>query len=163
MKNRSVVVFGPAYLDRVLRVDRPLIESGQGPPIDQSVEGQWKFASAGPIELVDPGGFTIELMPPGEWPGPWGEFRLRRPLRAGLRGRRTVKGIAWQDDLGGMGAGYAAALGGRLYSATGRRGRPDQPRDRRVAGPVQSRVPGTARARSPGGLDASGNERRVWR
>jgi sugar/nucleoside kinase (ribokinase family) len=119
MKNRSVVVFGPAYLDRVLRVDRPLIETGQGPPIDQSVEGEWKFAPSGAIELVDPGGFALEIAPPRDWPGPWGAFHLARPLRAGLRGRRTVRGIAWHHDLGGMGAGYAAALGGRLYSALG--------------------------------------------
>lgn len=119
MKDRSVVVFGPAYLDRVLHVDRPLIDGGQEAPIDQSVEGEWKFASSGAIELVDPGGFVIEIDPPSDWPGPRGEFRMFRTLRAGLQGRRNVQGITWHDDLGGMGSGYAAALGGRLYCALG--------------------------------------------
>ena len=96
-----------------------LIESGQGWPIDQSVEGEWKFASSGAIDLIDPGGFAIEIAPPRDWPGPWGEFHLAHPLRTGLKGRRTVHGIAWHDDLGGMGAGYAAALDGLLYSALG--------------------------------------------
>ena len=43
--NRRVSVFGPAYLDRVLRVDRPLDRSGIGPPLDQSVDGEWKFGT----------------------------------------------------------------------------------------------------------------------
>ena len=117
MKDRSVVVFGPAYLDRVLRVDRPLIERDQGPPIDQSVEGQWKFAPDGAIELVDPGGFALEIAPPRDWPGPLGRVPPDpsppgRPARA-----PDGPGDPWHDDLGGMGAGYAAALSGLLYSA----------------------------------------------
>ncbi len=31
----------------------------------------------------------------------------------------TVRGLSWHDDLGGMGAGFAAALGGELVSALG--------------------------------------------
>jgi sugar/nucleoside kinase (ribokinase family) len=119
MSARRVVVFGPAYLDRVLRVDRPLIGDPSGSPIDQSVEADWKFAEGGTIELLSPPGFALEILPPPGWPGPWGEVRLRGPLREGLQGRRSVRGIAWVDDLGGMGAGYAAALGGLLSSALG--------------------------------------------
>jgi ribokinase len=33
--------------------------------------------------------------------------------------RRNVRGVSWSDDLGGMGAGYVAALGGELISALG--------------------------------------------
>ena len=32
---------------------------------------------------------------------------------------RSLRGLAWHDDLGGMGAGYAAALRGTLWSALG--------------------------------------------
>jgi sugar/nucleoside kinase (ribokinase family) len=119
MDARRVAVFGPAYFDRVLRVDRSLIGDAPGSPIDQSVEADWKFADGGMIELLSPDGFRLEIVPPPDWPGPWGEARLRSPLRAGLKRRHSVRGITWLDDLGGMGAGYAAAVGGLLYSALG--------------------------------------------
>jgi sugar/nucleoside kinase (ribokinase family) len=119
MKARGVVVFGPAYLDRVLRVDRPLIGDGFGPPIDQSVDGVWKFGETPVITVRDPGGFVLEITPPSDWPGPRGEVRLLHSIRDGLRGTSMVQGSAWQDDLGGMGAGYASSLGGLLHSALG--------------------------------------------
>jgi ribokinase len=119
MSARRVAVFGPAYLDRVLRVDRPLADPALGPPIDQSDLGQWKFAENHAIAVVDPAGYTLEIELPSDWPGPTGEVRLARPLRAGATGRRMVRGLAWHDDLGGMGAGYAAALAGTLTSALG--------------------------------------------
>jgi ribokinase len=116
-----VTVFGPAYLDRVLRVDRPLVDPALalGPPLDQSVDGVWKFGSDATIDLVDPSGFTIAIEPPAGWPGPCGRVPLANPIEAGMTGRRVIRGLAWQDDLGGMGAGYAAALGGMLTSALG--------------------------------------------
>ena len=119
MMKRQVAVFGPAYLDRVLRVDRPLIDPALGPPLDQSVDGEWKFGTNPTLELVDPVDYTIEIVLPGDWPGPIGAVRLARPIREGAHGRRVVRGLAWQDDLGGMGAGYAAALNGTLCSALG--------------------------------------------
>src|SRR5262249_40631488 len=70
-------------------------------------------------EILSPDGFSLDVAPPPDWPGPWGKVRLRDPLRAGLSGRRSVRGIGWSEDLGGMGAGFAAALGGLLYSALG--------------------------------------------
>jgi sugar/nucleoside kinase (ribokinase family) len=119
MTDRSVAVFGPAYLDRVLRVDRPLIDPESGPPLDQSVDGVWKFGTNRSIELIDPSGYTLEFVVPDDWPGPTGEIQLSRQLRSGIQGRRTMRGLEWRDDLGGMGAGYAAALCGALYSALG--------------------------------------------
>lgn len=119
MANRRVAVFGPAYLDRVLRVDRPLVDPALGSPLDQSVDGRWKFGTTTTLELIDPAGFTIAIELPADWPGPTGEVQLERPLRENLRGRRLVRGLAWHDDLGGMGSGYAAALEGVLYSALG--------------------------------------------
>jgi sugar/nucleoside kinase (ribokinase family) len=119
MKARGVVVFGPAYLDRVLRVDRPLIGDGLGPPLDQSVDGEGKFGESPSIKVMDPGGFVLEITSPPDWPGPRGEVRLLHAIRAGLRGTSMVQGSAWQDDLGGMGAGYASSLRGLLHSALG--------------------------------------------
>ena len=119
MTDQSVAVFGPAYLDRVLRVDRPLIGPESGPPIDQSVDGVWKFGTDRCLELIDPSGYTLGIAVPDDWPGPIGEIQLSRSLRFGMHGRRAMRGLEWRDDLGGMGAGYAAALHGTLYSALG--------------------------------------------
>jgi sugar/nucleoside kinase (ribokinase family) len=119
MPGRRVVVFGPAYLDRVLRVDRPLIDPALGPPLDQSVDGVCEFGTSPTLDLIDPSGYTIAIDLPADWPGPRGKIRWKRPIRKGLRGPQFVRGLSWQDDLGGMGAGYAAALNGRLYSALG--------------------------------------------
>ena len=113
-------MFGPAYLDRVLRVDRPLIDPASG--ASPRSERRRQSGSSVPIrrlELIDPAGYTIEVELPDDWPGPTGEIRLASPIRPGVTGRRSVRGLAWHDDLGGMGAGYAAALGGRLCSALG--------------------------------------------
>jgi len=117
--NPRVMVFGPAYLDRVLRVDRPLINPTLGPPLDQSVDGACGFADDRNLELLDPSGYTIEIALPAGWPGPSGQIELQRGLREGASGRRAVRGLSWADDLGGMGAGYAAALAGTLCCALG--------------------------------------------
>jgi ribokinase len=111
---RRTHVFGPAYLDRVLRVDRALAD----PPLDQSVDGHWKFAAG--LTLVDPAGCSIVIdLPPG-WPGPSGEVGLSHALTPGQEvWRREARGLSWHDDLGGMGAGFAAALHGTLVSALG--------------------------------------------
>ncbi len=121
MASRRVEVFGPAYLDRVLRVDGPLVEGSSGPPIDQSSDGTWRFASdsTGKIEVIDPAGSTLAIAVPDDWPGPTGEIRLTRTIPALALARPSVRSLDWHDDLGGMGAGYAAALGGTLYSALG--------------------------------------------
>ncbi len=119
MSGSRIVVFGPAYLDRVLRVDRPILNGPSGLPLDQSVDGEWKFTGGQGIELVDPDGLVIAIEPPSDWTGPLGQVRLGHCLRPGLKGRFELCATASQDDLGGMGAGYAAALGGSLHSALG--------------------------------------------
>jgi len=117
--NLRAMVFGPAYLDRVLRVDRPLVAPDLGSPIDQSVDGSLGFTGGRSLELTDPAGYTIEITPPPGWPGPLGRIELEREVRAGVTGRRAVSGMSWTDVLGGMGAGYAAALAGTLCCALG--------------------------------------------
>ena len=121
--SRRVLVFGPAYIDRVLRVDRPLLPSHLGGPLDLSVGAirmTERKGSAG-IECVDSNQGTIEIAPSEHWPTDEGStILLDRPLvpDAGPWSH-WVQGIASIDDLGGMGAGFAAALGGVLVSALG--------------------------------------------
>jgi ribokinase len=117
--SRRITVYGPAYLDRVLRVDGPLVDPDLGPPLDQSVDGQSRFGGGGGLRVCDPSGFEIAAECPSDWPGPMGRIDLDRVLRTGATGRRSVRGISWRDDLGGMGAGFASALGGTLVSALG--------------------------------------------
>ena len=119
MTDRRVEVFGPAYLDRVLRVDRPLFDPSLGPPYDQSTDGVWKFTGTRRIDVIDASGYTLELELPGDWPGPSGEISLASRLREGAAGKRRLRALEWHDDLGGMGAGYAAALHGTLCTALG--------------------------------------------
>jgi ribokinase len=129
---RLTQVFGPAYLDRVLRVDRPLLDPALGPPLDQSVDGRWMFGEGPALTLIDPSGRTIAVVLPDDWPGPSGSVMLSHVLVPGApsaprdaRPRwREVHAVSWHDDLGGMGAGYAAALGGELISALGAAGDP---------------------------------------
>lgn len=119
---RRTEVYGPAYLDRVLRIDRPLLAPGLGPPLDQSVEGRGEFTQSREdgLTLHDPNGPEIQIALPETWPGPWGVIRLNHGLSANPTAwKHAVQGVAWQDDLGGMGAGFAAAFGGRLVSALG--------------------------------------------
>lgn len=116
----ATLVFGPAYLDRVVRVDRPLVDPALGgQSLDGSVDGVWLGPGEGLI-LLDPPGNRIVVELPGDWPGPSGTVGLSRELSGGLAGwSRTVRAVAWQDDLGGMGSGFAAALGGELIHALG--------------------------------------------
>src|SRR5207253_2632194 len=70
--------------------------------------------------LEDPEGGTLRLVLPADWPGPTGRVRLSRALRPGGGAwRHEARVTSWHDDLGGMGAGYAKALGGVLVSAMG--------------------------------------------
>jgi ribokinase len=120
----GVVVVGPAYLDRVLRIANSL-RGGDSAPIDLSVEGQLEGVAdsvTGELELVDAAGSRIVVAMPRDWPGPWGRIRLLRelgPVECAGGDARQVAATDWEDDLGGMGAGYAQALGGILVHALG--------------------------------------------
>lgn len=127
MTPRKTLVFGPAYLDRVLKVDAPLVDPAVGGVLDRSVPGRVLGPSpgvsrpgAGRLLIRSVPDFDLEIeLPPG-WPGPEGvigdgEVSEERP-------RRVVRGIAWHDDLGGMGAGFARAFGGVLTWVAGQEG-----------------------------------------
>ncbi len=121
-----VVVFGPAYLDRVVRIDRPLVDPALGArPLDGSVDGAWVVEGGSGLTLVDPLGSRIELKLPGRWRGPSGTIRVSRPFIEDPSGwSRTILAGPCVDDLGGMGSGFAASLGGELVSALGPEGDP---------------------------------------
>ncbi len=116
----ATLVFGPAYLDRVIRVDGPLLDPSLGwPPLDRSVDGDWLTRDNGHnfLSLVDPLGRMLRVEVPSSWPGAVGMVALSRPLFGPEP--RQVRGLTTVDDLGGMGAGFAASLGGMLVSALG--------------------------------------------
>jgi sugar/nucleoside kinase (ribokinase family) len=131
MPGSPPLIFGPAYLDRVVRVDRPLVDPAISPaPLDGSVDGQWLEPGEG-LTLLDPLGNRLIVELPSNWPGPSGTLGLSRTLAKGAKGwSRTVQTLAWQDDLGGMGAGYAVSMGGELISALGPE---DDPTSRKIA------------------------------
>lgn len=127
--SQRIQVFGPAYLDRVVLVDGPLVDPGH-PPLDQSVDGSWKFGVGLTLEDPDHARLSIEL--PADYPGPFGTVALSRPLRGlATRRERRVQGRSWHDDLGGMGAGFAAAFRGVLFSALGSE---EDPMSQEIAG-----------------------------
>lgn len=113
-----VQVFGPAYLDRVLRVDSPLLGPGS-PPLDQSVGGRPGFIGGPSLKLIAPDGSALVLQVPADWPGPRGDIELDRPLGIEPGGVIRHRAASWLDDLGGMGAGFAAATGGELVTVLG--------------------------------------------
>ncbi len=113
---RKTLVFGPAYVDRVLKVDRPLAEGGF---IDRSANGRWDLGNAPTNDLLIAGlpEGNLHVEPPADWPGPTGRLIIGDASPG--RPARTVRGVAWHDDLGGMGAGFAKAFGGTLHLLLG--------------------------------------------
>lgn len=124
---RKILVFGPAYLDRVLKVDRPLIDPAVGGVIDRSAPGRWEEVGGRADLLIvglDEGDIRVELPP--DWPGPVGVIRAGDRHRG--RAPREARGVAWHDDLGGMGSGFAKAFGGTLHLPLGDDTDPINPR-----------------------------------
>lgn len=121
---RRTIVYGPAYLDRVLRVDRPLLGPREAGVLDGSAECLRVEIAAGPavglLVVHRRGRFLVRPLPDA-WPGPSGTI-ITEPGGPSDDPRpepRPVSGLSWIDDLGGMGAGYARAFHGALISALG--------------------------------------------
>lgn len=112
-------VFGPAYLDRVIRADRPLLVDPAAPPLDRSVDGRIRTGKGEGLTLIDPSGAAVAIETPDDWPGPFGVVDLNQEVFGSRSETRRVESTGWLDDLGGMGAGFASALGGTLVSALG--------------------------------------------
>jgi sugar/nucleoside kinase (ribokinase family) len=128
----EVHVYGPAYLDRILRVARPLRKIGQ-PPIDRSVDGDLEPGEG--LALLDEAGTILRFALPAGWPGPFGVVRLQgNTFDRDMADDGPIPCIAWHDDLGGMGAGYAGAFGGTLMCALGSVGDPTSDEVARLLG-----------------------------
>ena len=117
---RRVLVYGPAYLDHVVRVDRPLLE---GHTFDGSCDGRIDGRDPRPA-IRDRSGREILLRGLRDSRSrPFGRVDVDAEFPGGLPSPvRTVDVMAETRDLGGMGAGYASAFGGELVSALGPEG-----------------------------------------
>ncbi|MFO0909760.1 MAG: PfkB family carbohydrate kinase [Isosphaeraceae bacterium] len=111
----AVRVYGPAYLDRVVRVAEALHPTESRRPLDQSIPGQWKFGPG--LMITAAGEPALRLAIPDRWAGPTGIVELETPLA--LTESKFVSVESHHDDLGGMGAGFAAALGAKLTCILG--------------------------------------------
>lgn len=113
----KVLVYGPAYLDLVIRVGRPLVRPGAA-PLDRSVDGVFFIndqTSTSTLELVDTNQKRLILTGLHPAKHPTGTLRLSHPALDFSEIELEPLEIA--GDLGGMGAGYAAAMKGTLVSA----------------------------------------------
>lgn len=111
-KNLPALIFGPAYLDIVIRVAGPIADR----PIDLGCDGHLVPDRFDRLEIVCPNGASLLILGLKGSACPTGRLMTAYDvLPAGLR--RTIALVETLEDLGGMGAGYAAALGGRLVSA----------------------------------------------
>jgi sugar/nucleoside kinase (ribokinase family) len=107
-----VLVYGPAYLDFVIRVDRPI----GSVPIDLGSDGVLETDSQDRLAIVCPNGASLKVAGLRARGIPTGRLKtLHDVLPAGFS--NLVEAVETVEDLGGMGAGFAAALGGRLVSA----------------------------------------------
>ncbi len=127
----SIIVFGPAYLDRVLEIDTPLAPADMPVRLDQSLPAlRVRPGAAGIIEVVGPTGDRLTFhLPAAEQPG--AVYALAEPVLARLLGASApalVGDFAVTQErrqLGGMGAGYARALSGLLRAPFGGGSEPD--------------------------------------
>ncbi len=110
--NSPALVFGPAYLDIVVRIAGPIADR----PIDLGCDGHFIPDTIDRLEIVCPGGASLTISGLNGSACPTGRLSTTHDvLPAGCR--REIEAIETLEDLGGMGAGYAGALGGRLISA----------------------------------------------
>lgn len=116
------LVYGPAYLDHVVRIDRPLIE---GHTFDGSYDGRVGGGEGSP-RICDERGRAIHLEGLRRTVvGPVSTITIPADFPAtGEHFPRRVEVLAEAHDLGGMGAGFASAFGGELVSALGPAGEP---------------------------------------
>ncbi|MHB9024328.1 MAG: carbohydrate kinase family protein [Armatimonadota bacterium] len=129
----QILVYGPAYIDLVLEIDRPLLPApdvllDQSLPAARIVPGD-----AGTLRVLGPTGDHLVFHLSPEQTGEAATYHLSEPVLARLQGEGTGQIITGEypdacmrRQLGGMGAGYARALNGLLRAPIGlRRGKPD--------------------------------------
>jgi len=116
------LIFGPAYLDIVLTLDRPLLDGG--PVLDQSLPAARLLPrNDGVVEVTGPAGDRLVFILPPDRAKFAATCELCEPVLARAHPGLTVTGEYPVADavrqLGGMGAGYAKALGGLLRMPVG--------------------------------------------
>lgn len=122
MARNRPTIFGPAYLDVVLTLDRPLLAGG--PVLDQSLPAaRLTPRDDGVLEVVGPAGDRLVFQLPADQSEFAATCELCEPVLARTQPGRTVTGeypvANAVRQLGGMGAGYAKALGGLLRMPVG--------------------------------------------
>ncbi len=123
MGTDRVLVFGPAYPDVVVETPRPLA----GVRLDQSLPALTATPrDDGRVVVTGPTGDALTFPLPPHATTAACTLTLAEPVLARLRGadtRETVTGeypvTGFRRQLGGMGAGYALALGGTLHMPVG--------------------------------------------
>lgn len=116
----TTIVYGPAYLDRVVHVDRPL---APGRRLDGSMDGMLTLGESS-AHIEDRAGGVLSLRGLDLVGRPLGGVRVDGTIGLEPHHERTVDVVSDRDDLGGMGAGFASAFGGILVSALGPIGEP---------------------------------------
>ncbi|MHB0939545.1 MAG: carbohydrate kinase family protein [Armatimonadota bacterium] len=122
MARNRPTIFGPAYLDVVFTLDRPLLAGG--PTLDQSLPAIRLIPrDDGVLEVVGPTGDRLVFVLPPDQAEFAATCELCEPVLARTQPGRMVTGeypvASAVRQLGGMGAGYAKALGGLLRMPVG--------------------------------------------
>lgn len=107
-----VLVYGPAYLDFVIRIDRPIARV----PIDLGSDGVLTIDSEHSLMIVCPNGASLTVSALEGRGIPTGRLWTLHDVLPTVYSD-TILAFESVEDLGGMGAGFAAALSGRLVSA----------------------------------------------
>ncbi len=118
-------VYGPVYLDYVLRVDGPLLPPELETTVDRSarvLSGQLDAPIAGgSLTIADETGrhLIFEGRPGVAIPSGFIEIEGSLSDRGSLDLRQHLTALSITEDLGGMGAGFAKALDGDLHAILG--------------------------------------------
>jgi hypothetical protein len=125
MARNRPLIFGPAYVDVVLTLDRPLLAGG--PVLDQSLPAARLIPrDDGMVVVLGSTGDRLTCLLPPEGTSWAVTYELCEPMLARTRAGRIVTGeypvARAVRQLGGMGAGYAKALDGLLRMPLGSAG-----------------------------------------
>lgn len=121
MDNRRILVFGPAYLDVVVEIDRPLVA---GTLLDQSLPARDSVPREDARIVLTGDNDDCLVFPLSADAAPYAaDYTLAEPVLARVGHAAAVTGefpvTHCVAQPGGMGAGYALALGGLLCAPFG--------------------------------------------
>jgi len=126
LDSRRYLIFGPAYLDVVVETAQPLLSAEPALLLDQSLAAlRVTPRDDGLLVVLGPTGDLLRFILPQRDTGAAASYHLAEPVLARLRGTQAppVQGAFTVErfctQLGGMGAGYAAAFAGVLRAPFG--------------------------------------------